>query len=1016
MLAVGLSLFAVGVANETSASQVWVFAVSHTDDALPLSFSTLAQHPFADQPDMVSHRSHCSGNCLSGRSSILSHRARGGEHAMSRHAWGAPAFAHVACINRLLTAFSVGAVASIVAAFLSSFTEPVINRVLVRRLTISEAMKEVRLRDCLGFFETALATNLVKFPFFEVVSVVVDFLPIPSLWRGVTAGAIYSTVMVPVSNFRYRKSMQLQVAFGTLYEAYWPTTWRDIVYGLVRMRCMQALMLGRFRLFGSGQAHLAACYFSSVFLACVVSAPLNELRAYSLQRKINAKKDGGGMSFAEFFQPERFIRSTILSSFVLSSGVGFGALVAPTAQIFLVSLKSLFISMPMSGWEVVVCLALTRVLCTKPEVFKPVRPPQGKVQKPAYDPYHRPRMIDGIGQLTDAPVRLNCDSNECRFEEAPESTGDAVQGDVQPDGDQVVPTDDERVTSPLTSTQGVSVGSVSAQSADTLGGRIFRACRLRYWFSRRARPEAAAEARQARRSIFQVFCGRFPALSQATHPAAGMGGADRANFLTAWASTAPPTHTRPIQTLGPRGKQAARILSHRIRMFTLSSFGLMLLNMTMTAVDKAFVGRVSSLELAAMGAAGTIFDCCSFLVTFMNTALISLLGQALADRKAEQSNRIISHALVFTMGISILLNGLLLVKAPELARFVGAKPHMVPIAAIYLRIRALGGPIERFISLGTSICIANQDGRTPLLITLMCAVFNICGNWLFCYKLFPASPAGACAAASTLAGTVSGLLLMRRLHVANMGPRPLCWPRSYVDIVPFLSFAGPVFLLILAKSLMFAQMTAFSTRMGEVVGAAHQVIVSLFFVFSVAVAQPCSWAGQSFLPPYLPQTSEGVGAEPAASAADVLRGAKGGSRGLLACTRALLVVCFQCALVAGLVVHGCLLPHGPVRLFSTDDRVISVIGQATVPVISSVLLYPLFMATEGCLIASKRLGWALAASSLLLCADLASIIALSKMGRLTLTTLWACTAAVLALATAFSSLAFWRVLRKARRR
>lgn len=45
-----------------------------------------------------------------------------------------------------------------VAALLQAFTEPVLNRVAVKRMTVGAAIREVRLIDILRFFRTVLAT------------------------------------------------------------------------------------------------------------------------------------------------------------------------------------------------------------------------------------------------------------------------------------------------------------------------------------------------------------------------------------------------------------------------------------------------------------------------------------------------------------------------------------------------------------------------------------------------------------------------------------------------------------------------------------------------------------------------------------------------------------------------------------------------------------------------------------------------------------------------------------------
>ena len=89
--------------------------------------------------------------------------------------------------------------------------EPIVNRVLVKRMKLMEAINDVSLAMMIDFFKTTLATNFLKFPFFEAIN-----------------------ATLPVTNYRYRKSMQLEVNWANIYEAYLPTVIRDIAYGIVR--------------------------------------------------------------------------------------------------------------------------------------------------------------------------------------------------------------------------------------------------------------------------------------------------------------------------------------------------------------------------------------------------------------------------------------------------------------------------------------------------------------------------------------------------------------------------------------------------------------------------------------------------------------------------------------------------------------------------------------------------------------------------------------------------------------
>merc|ERR1719387_689022 len=94
----------------------------------------------------------------------------------------------------------------------------------------------------LDFFKTTLTTNFLKFPFFEAINAFCALLPLNPSIRGIATGFVFTTATLPVTNFRYRKSMQLPVNWGNIYEAYIPTVIRDIVYGIARNYCTIGLL------------------------------------------------------------------------------------------------------------------------------------------------------------------------------------------------------------------------------------------------------------------------------------------------------------------------------------------------------------------------------------------------------------------------------------------------------------------------------------------------------------------------------------------------------------------------------------------------------------------------------------------------------------------------------------------------------------------------------------------------------------------------------------------------------
>jgi len=225
---------------------------------------------------------------------------------------------------KVLGAMSAGLVASVVSAMLAAVTEPIMNRVLVKRMSIKDAMAEMSPKMVLSFFTTTMSTNLLKFPLFEAVSMFLSLLPnMSNVVRGLVVGFIFTTATLPITNFRYRMSIQTPVNEALnpklLYQAYPATVIRDMVYAIVR-NILQVALLAKFTGLAPGSASLM---FPVVIGACVVSAPFNEVRGYLLQS--GAKK----LSFGEFFKPINFLRSTTLGALNMGVSVATGYYLTP---------------------------------------------------------------------------------------------------------------------------------------------------------------------------------------------------------------------------------------------------------------------------------------------------------------------------------------------------------------------------------------------------------------------------------------------------------------------------------------------------------------------------------------------------------------------------------------------------------------------------------------------------------------------------------------------------------------
>jgi len=228
-------------------------------------------------------------------------------------------------VGRVVGAASQGAVGAVVAATLSAVTEPIVNNVLVNRVPLAHAIRELDGAKVKAFLQTTLSTNFIKFPFFEATNVIMSGVDLNPLLRGTVTGAVFCSTTLPITNYRFRKSMSLPITPASLYQAYLPTVLRDIIYGIVRNK-VQAGMVSLNPEWARTNAGRFVNMFATVMAACIISAPGNELRGYCLQDPSKA------LPFMDFFKPEKFIRSTSVGALIMSVSLGVGTLATPQVE------------------------------------------------------------------------------------------------------------------------------------------------------------------------------------------------------------------------------------------------------------------------------------------------------------------------------------------------------------------------------------------------------------------------------------------------------------------------------------------------------------------------------------------------------------------------------------------------------------------------------------------------------------------------------------------------------------
>jgi len=208
-----------------------------------------------------------------------------------------------------------------------------VNEVLVKRKPVLVAVSEHSIEKIVKFFRTTISTNLIKFPFFEVVNMIMNSFSGPASVRGTVTGMVFTSLTLPITNYRFKQSMNLPIGgMLDLYQAYLPTVVRDILYGIARNN-MMAFLTGRNPKLMATPAGRARAMFATVAFSCLVSAPGNEYRGFVLQPK------GKEKPFGEFFDPVKTARSTVIGGMIMSTSLAVGAYSTPFVEALVARMK-----------------------------------------------------------------------------------------------------------------------------------------------------------------------------------------------------------------------------------------------------------------------------------------------------------------------------------------------------------------------------------------------------------------------------------------------------------------------------------------------------------------------------------------------------------------------------------------------------------------------------------------------------------------------------------------------------
>ena len=274
------------------------------------------------------------------------------------------------------------------------------------------------------------------------------------------------------------------------------------------------------------------------------------------------------------------------------------------------------------------------------------------------------------------------------------------------------------------------------------------------------------------------------------------------------------------------------------------ALGALAIDPLLTLADTAFVARLGTVDLAALGVDTAILGFAFFAFNFLAYVVTPLVARALGGGKVEEARRWVGDALLLAVALGVVVTVVVELAAPLFVDLMGASPDIAAPAVSYLRIRGLAAPAVLLVTAGHGAFRGHKDTRTPLKVALGVNVLNFVLDPLLIFVLGWGLEGAA--VATVLAQYVGAVWFLRLIARREMASRP----RGLAESLPSLLALGRNGALLSIRTGLllaaFAVAASVATRIGPEQIAAHQLVAQMFLL-SALLADSFAIAAQAMV-------------------------------------------------------------------------------------------------------------------------------------------------------------------------
>ena len=251
-------------------------------------------------------------------------------------------------------------------------------------------------------------------------------------------------------------------------------------------------------------------------------------------------------------------------------------------------------------------------------------------------------------------------------------------------------------------------------------------------------------------------------------------------------------------------------------------------------VDTAFIGQIGTVQLAAVGIAGSFYTMMVWVLSQTLTAISAIVSRKFGEGNVDEVKSLIPQAILSNLLLGFIILALSSYFAAEIFGFYNAKGEVLAACVDYFSIRSFGFPFSLGTLLLFGVFRGIQNTSWAMIIASIGAVSNILLDYVLIFGVDSAiEPMGlkGAALASLIAQIIMFLLAL--LTLLNKTPFRL---KLVFKLNPYfkelMGMSFDLFIRTILLNFTFYLATRYATGYGKAVVAAHTIALNIWLFSS----------------------------------------------------------------------------------------------------------------------------------------------------------------------------------------